>query len=107
MTATVTVTAGTCPTTPSSTTTTAVPSPTATGPGSPTNLRLAGSTSSSLTLAWDGSTSATYDVLRSGVRIATVVGTSFTDIGLLPNTPYIYAIRGTTTTPEQTFTVPR
>jgi hypothetical protein len=46
-------------------------------------------------------------VLRSGVRIATVTGTTFTDIGLLPNTPYIYSIRGTTTTPEQTFTIAR
>jgi chitinase len=68
---------------------------------------LAGSTPSSLTLAWDGATSASYEVLRSGVRIATVTGTSFVDIGLLPNTPYLYSIRGTTTTPERTFTITR
>lgn len=77
------------------------------GLGTPSNLRLAGSTASSLTLWWDGSPSASYDILRSGVRIATVAGTSFTDIGLMPNTPYIYAIRGTTTTPEQTFAITR
>jgi beta-glucanase (GH16 family) len=107
VTSTVTVTATDCPppaTSPPATSTTTNPTPS--GPGSPSNLRLAGSTSSSLTLAWDGAASASYDVLRSGVRIATVTGTTFTDIGLLPNTPYIYAIRGTTTTPEQTFTIP-
>lgn len=107
-TATVTVTATNCPaptaTSPTSTSTSTSPPPS--GPGTPSNLRLAGSTSSSLTLAWDGAAGASYDVLRSGVRIATVTGTSFTDIGLLPRTPYIYSIRGTVTTPERTFTVP-
>ena len=112
VTSTVTVSATDCPpapisppTTPPTSGTTTSPAPT--GFGSPSNLRLAGSTASSLTLAWDGATSASYDVLRSGVRIATVTGTSFVDIGLLPNTPYVYSIRGTTTTPEQTFTITR
>lgn len=103
VTSTVTVTATDCPPAPTSTSTTGSPPP---GPGSPANLRLAGRTGSSLTLAWDGASNASYDVLRSGVRIATVTGTTFTDIGLLPNTPYVYAIRGATTTPEQTFTIP-
>lgn len=112
VTSTVTVSATDCPpaaTTPPTTPPT-TPSPTSPAPsgfGSPSNLRLAGSTPSSLTLAWDGATSASYDVLRSGVRIATVTGTSFVDIGLLPNTPYLYSIRGTTTTPERTFTITR
>jgi len=108
VTSTVTVSATDCPPAPTTPPTTAPPtSPAPTGFGSPSNLRLAGSTPSSLTLAWDGATSASYDVLRSGVRIATVTGTSFVDIGLLPNTPYLYSIRGTTTTPERTFTITR
>jgi hypothetical protein len=111
VTSTVTVSATDCPPAPTSPTTPptsgTTTSPAPAGFGSPSNLRLAGSTASSLTLAWDGATSASYDVLRSGVRIATVTGTSFVDIGLLPNTPYVYSIRGTTTTPEQTFTITR
>ena len=108
MTSTVTVTGTDCPPVPTTPATTATVTSTApTGPGSPSNLRLAASTASSLTLAWDGATNASYDVLRSGVRIASVTGTSFVDIGLLPNTPYIYSIRGTTTTPERTFTISR
>jgi len=76
------------------------PTPTATAPptGSPSNLRVAGSTGSTVTLAWDGPAGAGYQVLRSGIPIATVTGTSFTDIGLYPNTPYLYSIRGAGTT---------
>jgi hypothetical protein len=33
-------------------------------------------------------------VLRSGIKIATVTSLAFTDIGLQPNTPYLYSIRG-------------
>ena len=52
---------------------------------------------------WDGPAGASYEVLRSGIRIATVTDTTFTDIGLFPNTPYLYSIRGDgTTTPEIT-----
>jgi hypothetical protein len=107
VTSTVTVTATDCPpvTAPPTTATTTTSPPG--DPGTPTNLRLASSTASTLTLAWDGAAGASYDVLRSGVRIASVTGTTFTDIGLLPNTPYVYSIRGTTTTPQQTFTIAR
>jgi hypothetical protein len=107
VTSTVTVSATDCPPVPTTPPTTATTTSAPGGPGSPTNLRLAGSTASSLTLAWDGAAGASYDVLRSGVRIASVTGTTFTDIGLLPNTPYLYSIRGTTTTPQQTFTIAR
>jgi len=107
VTSTVTVSATDCPPVPTTPPTTATTTSAPGGPGSPTNLRLVGSTASSLTLAWDGAAGASYDVLRSGVRIASVTGTTFTDIGLLPNTPYIYSIRGTTTTPQQTFTIAR
>jgi hypothetical protein len=107
VTATVTVSGTACPPTSTTSSPSSTSSTTSAGVGTPSNLRLAGSTASSLTLAWDGSATASYDVLRSGVRIATVVGTGFTDVGLLPNTPYIYSVRGTTTTPEQTFTIAR
>ena len=40
---------------------------------------------------------------EAGERIATVKGTSFTDIGLLRNIPYVYSIRGAgQTTPQVT-----
>ena len=62
--------------------------------GAPSNLRVTSSTASTITVGWDGPTAATYDILRSGQRIATVTGNRFTDRGLLPNTPYLYSIRG-------------
>lgn len=72
----------------------------------PSNLHVAATTTSTITLAWSGSPGTGYDVLRSGIRIATVTGTSFTDIGLLPNTPYLYSVRGAgVTTPELTATL--
>jgi hypothetical protein len=79
---------------------------TADGAVAPSNLHVSGTTSSTITLAWSGSAAATYDILRSGVRIATVTGTSFTDVGLFPNTPYLYSVRGAgVTTPEITATI--
>ena len=83
------------------------PSPTAsTPPGSgPSNLRVTGTTGSSITLGWDGP-DGSYDILRSGERIASVTGRTFTDIGLLPNTPYLYSVRaGGITTPVLTATL--
>ncbi|MGS0684034.1 family 16 glycosylhydrolase [Nakamurella sp. GG22] len=62
--------------------------------GAPSNLRVTSSTASSITVGWDGPAAAKYDVLRSGQRIATVTGNRFTDLGLLPNTPYLYSISG-------------
>jgi hypothetical protein len=95
------------PTTSTPTTSTPTTStPTTSTPGgsaAPSNLRVSGSTSDSLTLSWDGSAGGSYEVLRSGIRIATVTGPSFVDRGLLPNTPYVYSIRGAgVTTPELT-----
>jgi hypothetical protein len=99
--------AGTTPTVP---TTTAPTTPTTTGPSgaAPRNLRSTGTTSSTITLGWDGDPNTTYEVLRgeAGERIATVKGTAFTDIGLLPNTPYVYSIRGAgQTTPQVTLRI--
>jgi hypothetical protein len=112
----ITVITGSTPTTttsttrPSSTPTTTT-APTTTAPpvtGAPSNLRKTGQTASSLTLGWSGSATGTYDILRgeAGERIATVTGTSFTDIGLLANTPYVYSVRGAgVTTPQITLTI--
>ena len=89
----------------SSTTTTAGTTTSGTA-SAPSNLHVSGKTSGSLTVAWTGDAGTSYDVLRSGIRIATVTGTSFTDIGLLPNTPYVYSVRGAgVTTPEITATL--
>lgn len=91
------------PTTSTPTTSTPTTSTPGGGATAPSNLRVSGSTSDSLTLTWDGATGGSYEVLRSGIRIGTVTGTSFTDRGLLPNTPYVYSIRGAgATTPELT-----
>ena len=102
-----TATLGSTPTTnPPPPTTTTVPTiPTA--PGSPSSLAVTGTTTSSVTIGWNGSAGASYDVLRSGIKIATVTGLSFTDIGLLPNTPYLYSVRANgVTTPVVTATIP-
>lgn len=42
---------------------------------------------------------------RANGHAQTVAGTTSTDIGLVPDARYLYSIRGTTTTPEQTFTI--
>src|SRR4029079_16777439 len=67
----------------------------------PSNLHVSGTTSNTITISWDGPSGVSYDVLRSGQKIATVTGKTFTDGGLLPNTPYLYSVRANgTTTPE-------
>jgi len=98
--------------TPTPTPTPTTPAPTVTpttappSTGEPANLRVTGTTASTITLGWDGPDTATYDVLRSGVRIAQVTGRTFTDRGLLPNTPYLYSVRsGGVTTPVVTATI--
>jgi len=83
-----------------------IPAPTGLATG-PSNLSVGSKTSNTITLAWNGNQSASYEVLRSGVRIATVTGTSFTDVGLLINTPYIYSVRADgVITPEIKVTLP-
>ncbi len=87
------------------------PTTTATGPpvaGTPSNLHKTGQTAGSITLGWSGSATASYDILRgeAGDKIATVTGNSFTDMGLLANTPYVYSVRGSGgTTPQITLTI--
>ena len=64
------------------------------GNGTPSNLAVASTTPTSISLKWDGGAGHSYQVLRSGIPIGTVTTNTFTDIGLLPNTPYLYSIRG-------------
>jgi beta-glucanase (GH16 family) len=96
------------PTTPSNSSTPASPTPTSSttpsNPGTgPSNLRVSGTSGTSITISWDGPTGASYDVLRSGQRIATVTAKTYTDTGLLPNTPYPYSVRANgVTTPVLT-----
>jgi hypothetical protein len=86
----------TSPTPPSSSPTappTTTPPPTSGALAPPTNLHVTGSTSSSVSMAWDASAGATgYRILRAGIPIATATSTSFTDAHLQPSTPYLYSV---------------
>lgn len=66
-------------------------------PTVPTNLRVTGTTSSSVSLAWNAATDNVgvtgYDVLRSGAAPLTVAGTSATVSGLNANTTYSFTVR--------------
>ncbi len=51
-------------------------------------------TSNQITLAWAPSSGATsYQILRSGIPIATSQNATFTDVGLMPGTTYIYSVK--------------
>lgn len=63
-------------------------------PGTPTASDI---TDTSVRLSWSAATDdkgiKNYDVLRDGVRVATVTGTSYTDTGLAKGTDYSYAVQ--------------
>ena len=67
-----------------------------TPPSAPTGLTIAGTTSSSISLAWSPSTDnvgvAGYDLFRNGSKLATVTGTSYTFGGLACGTTYTLAV---------------
>lgn len=67
-----------------------------TPPSVPTNVRSAGSTPSSITVAWDASTDnygvVGYRIYRNGAQVGTSFGTSFTDTGLNYSTSYSYQV---------------
>ncbi len=81
--------------TPTTTTTTA-PSDT-TPPNAPNGLRVTGTTTSSVSIAWDAASDNVgvtgYRVYRGSELIGTVSGTSFTDSGLASSTKYSYWLR--------------
>ncbi|MDF5752429.1 carbohydrate-binding protein [Spongiactinospora sp. TRM90649] len=66
-------------------------------PSFPANLRVTGTTLSSVSLAWDASTDnvrlAGYEVYRNAALVTTVTGTGYTDSGLTPSTAYTYMLR--------------
>jgi len=64
-------------------------------PPAPTGLSVAGTTSSTVSLAWTASAGATsYDVYRNGSKAnaSAVTGTGYTDGGLLASTSYTYTV---------------
>ncbi|GIH41478.1 hypothetical protein Mco01_44780 [Microbispora corallina] len=68
-----------------------------TAPSAPGNLRVTGTTSSSVALAWDASTDNVgvtgYNVYRGSTLVTTVTGTSYTDTGLAASTAYSYTVK--------------
>lgn len=65
-------------------------------PTTPSNLRVTGTTTGSISLAWNASTDNVgvtgYKISRNGVVLTTVGSTSFTDSNLAANTSYTYTI---------------
>jgi endoglucanase len=67
-------------------------------PTVPGNLRVTGTTASSVSLAWDASTDDVsgvtgYQVFRGTTQVGTPTGLTFTDPGLTANTTYSYTVR--------------
>ncbi|MGF0170516.1 chitinase [Streptomyces sp. Marseille-Q5077] len=70
------------------------PSPTI--PGAPGGLSVSGTTSSSVSLAWNTVSGATgYNVYRSGTKVTAVTGTSATVTGLAASTSYSFQVTAT------------
>ena len=65
-------------------------------PTNPTNLRVTGATSSSISLAWNASTDnigvVGYRIYRNGTQVGTASGTTYNDTGLAGNTTYTYQV---------------
>lgn len=65
-------------------------------PTTPTNLRVTGTTSSSVALAWDASTDdvgvTAYQVFRGATLAGSASSTTFTDTGLTSGTTYSYTV---------------
>lgn len=62
----------------------------------PQNLNVVAVASNEIGLGWFGNTNATgYIVSRNGAPVATVNGTSWTDVGLTANTTYSYSVTAT------------
>jgi cellulose 1,4-beta-cellobiosidase len=66
-------------------------------PGTPTGLRVTGTTATSASLSWTASTDNvgvdSYLVYRGGTQVGTATGTTFTDTGLSASTAYQYTVR--------------
>jgi chitodextrinase len=90
------------------------PAPDASPPSAPTDLTATATTGSSVALSWTASTDdvgvTAYDVLRDGVVVATVAGTTHMDTTVSPVTAYTYTVRardaaGNTSDPSAPATV--
>jgi chitodextrinase len=63
-------------------------------PPAPLNLRVIGTTATTVSLAWDPvAVAAGYNVYRGSTLVGTPTGTTFTDTGLTPATTYTYSLR--------------
>lgn len=66
-------------------------------PTAPTNLRATGTTSTSVSLAWNASTDNVgvtgYDVYRGSALVTTTTATSYTVTGLTPGTAYTFTVK--------------
>ncbi|MFI7534193.1 fibronectin type III domain-containing protein [Streptosporangium sp. NPDC049376] len=68
-----------------------------TPPSTPGNLRVTGTSSSTVSLAWDASTDNVgvtgYEVYRGTTLVTTATGTTYTDSNLSPSSTYTYTVR--------------
>ncbi|MBB5079404.1 discoidin domain-containing protein [Nonomuraea endophytica] len=68
-----------------------------TPPSTPSGLRSTGTTSNTVSLAWNAATDNVgvtgYDVYRGSTLVNTATGTTFTDTGLSPSTAYTYTVK--------------
>ncbi|WP_405588203.1 chitinase [Streptomyces sp. NBC_01092] len=70
--------------------------PTPTIPGAPSGLAVSGTSSSSVSLAWNTVSGATgYNVYRNGTKVTAVTGTSATVTGLAASTSYSFQVTAT------------
>ncbi|MFI8350283.1 chitinase [Streptomyces sp. NPDC085596] len=77
--------------------------PAPTVPGAPGGLAVSGTTSSSVSLAWNTVSGATgYNVYRNGTKVTAVSGTSATISGLAASTSYSFQVTATNSAGEST-----
>jgi chitodextrinase len=77
------------------------PGGTVTVPSAPTGLAVTGTTSSSVSLSWTGSSGATgYNVYQGSTKVASVSGTTDTVTGLTASTAYTFSVTATNTAGE-------
>ncbi|MER5937633.1 glycoside hydrolase family 18 protein [Streptomyces sp. NPDC001928] len=75
--------------------------PTPTIPGAPSGLAVSGTSSSSVSLAWNTVSGATgYNVYRNGTKVTAVTGTSATVTGLAASTSYSFQVTATNSAGE-------
>ncbi|MFJ3303215.1 chitinase [Streptomyces sp. NPDC086549] len=75
--------------------------PAPTVPGAPAGLSVSGTTSSSVSLAWNAVSGATgYNVYRNGTKVTAVTGTSATVTGLAASTSYSFQVTATNSAGE-------